>query len=160
MTNRIFNALAVAALSTSFLVAQTTTTGRTPPTVAERVAHRVARLTALLTLTTTQQAQATTLFTTEETALDAIRTDMQTLRTSLQTAVKANNSSAIVTVATQIGADTTKQVEAQATADAAFYALLTTDQQTKFNELNTSGFGGRGFGGPGGPGGPGGHGPH
>jgi Spy/CpxP family protein refolding chaperone len=143
MNKSILNAVAIATLAASFAAGQPT------------VANRVARLTTLLTLTTAQQTQATTIFTTEETALTPIRTSLDTARTALNAAILKNDSAAIVTEATQIGTLTTQQVEAQAKADASFYALLTTDQQTKYTELKSAGFGG-----PGGPGGPGHGGPH
>lgn len=152
MNKLILNAVAVTTLAASFAAGQPT---GTPPTSAEIVSNRVARLTTLLTLTTAQQTQATTIFTTEVTALAAIKTNLDTARTALNAAVLKNDSAAIVTQATQIGALTTQQVEAQAKADASFYALLTPDQQTKYTELRLTGLGGRG-----GPGGPGHGGPH
>jgi Spy/CpxP family protein refolding chaperone len=110
---------------------------------------------ALLTLTTAQQAQATTIYTTEQTALSGLNTSRQTAQTALQTAIKANDLTGIMTQATQIGSLTTQQVEDQAKAEAALYAILTTDQQTKYNQLHSVGLGGRGGPGRGGFGGPG-----
>jgi hypothetical protein len=127
----------------------------TPPTPAQIVANQVARLTTLLTLTTAQQAAATTIFTTEQTALSGLRTSSETARTALQNAVEANDGSAIATQSSQIGDLTGQQVLAQATANAAFYALLTSSQQTTYKALGGPG---AGRGGPGGPG-PGGFGP-
>lgn len=153
MKKRILSALAF----TGVLLAQGPDRSHTPPTAAQMVANRVARLTTLLTLTTAEQAEATTIFTTEQTAMSAIMTSMRTARTALQTAVTKNDQAAIATQATQIGSLTTQQVQAQATAEAAFYAILDPTQQSKFTELNAPGFGGPGgFSGPGGrgPGGP------
>jgi Spy/CpxP family protein refolding chaperone len=152
MKKTLLGAIALATFSTTFLPAQSTGTG-TQPTTAQIVANRVARLTALLTLTTAQQTQATTIFTTEETALSTIRTSLQTAHSTLETAIKADDQTGIATQSTQIGTLTTQQVLAQAKADAAFYAILTSDQQTKYNTLQLVGLGGPG-GGPGGPGGP------
>ena len=151
MTQRISKALTFAVFAASLLSAQNT---QTPPTTAQIVANLVARLTTLLTLTSTQQTQATTIFTTEQTALAALRTSIQTAQTALTTAIKANDQAGIATQATAIGNATTQEVEAQAKADAAFYLILTPEQQTKYNELKSGvgGFGGPGFGGPG-PGG-------
>jgi hypothetical protein len=86
---------------------------------------------------------------------------MQTAQTALQTAITSN--SGISAAATTIGSLTTQQVTADATADAEFYAILTTTQQTKYATLKLPGLGGFGGlggsgGGPGGPpagGGPG-----
>ena len=114
------------------------------------VANRVARLTSLLTLTAAQQSQATTIFTNEQAAESTIRTSMETARTALRTAVQSNDTGGIVTQSAQIGALTTRQVETQAKAEAAFYAILTPEQKTKYNERPAGVPGGRGgFGGRG-----------
>lgn len=112
-------------------------------------ATQVARLTTLLSLTTAQQAQATTIFTNEQTAITPIETQVQTLRTSLTAAVKSNQTSTIDTVAAQLGAYNGQITAIQSKAQAAFYAILTATQQTQYDSL-------RGPGGPGG--GPGGRG--
>ena len=159
MNKRILYTIAFASVSMSVLLAQGT--ARTPPTAAERVANRVARLTTLLTLTAAEQAEATTIFTTEQSALSGVMTNMRTARTALKAAVQKNDQAAIATQAAQIGSLVTQEVQAQATSQAAFYAILDSTQQTKFNELHSPGFGGPGgFGGAGGRGrGPGGPGP-
>ena len=126
----------------------------TPPTPAQMVANQVARLTKLLDLTAAEQTAATAIFTTEQTALAAVRTNMQTARKALQTAIKTDDTATIGTQATQIGTLTGEEVLAQATASGAFYALLTSEQQTKYETLGPLG------GGPAGPGGFGGPGPH
>jgi Spy/CpxP family protein refolding chaperone len=139
-----FRTIALTAISAAILPAQT------GPSITDMVANRVAHLTKLLTLTTAQAAQATSLFTTEESTISTLRTSLQTAQTALKTAVEANSASGITAAATQIGSLDTQIVEARATADAAFYAMLTTAQQTIYNELPE---GGPGFGPPGGPGG-------
>lgn len=141
------------------MLAHAQTATPTPPTTAQMVSNQVSRLTKLLDLTSTQQASATTIFTTEQTAMTALRTSMQTAQTALQTAITSNDAATIATDAAQIGTLTGEQVLAQATASAAFYAILTADQQSKFETLGPLGGGPGGFGGPnGGPGGPGPHG--
>jgi Spy/CpxP family protein refolding chaperone len=133
------------ALSTTFLFAQGP---GTPP--ADRAANRVARLTTLLTLTTDQQTQATAIFTKEQAAESSALTAMQAARKALRSAVQTNDAAGIATSASQIGALTTQLVGDQARADAAFYTILTADQQAKYNELQSAGPGGPGgFGGPG-----------
>jgi len=145
---RLVTLFAFTALSTPFLFAQGQ--GATP---AERIANRVARLTTLLTLTTDQQTQATAIFTKEQSAESSLLTSMQAARKALQAAVEKNDATGITTSATQIGALTTQLVEDQARADAAFYAILTADQQAKYNELQSAGpRGPGGFGGLGGRG--------
>lgn len=150
-------AAAVLGFAAFVVSAQTTTTPPTPPAPADIASHIVARLTKLLDLNSSQQTEATTIFTTEETTLATLRTSLQNAHTALQTAITGNDSSAIATQATQIGTLTGQQVQAQATASAAFYAILTADQQSKYTTLGPLlGPGGPGgFGGPGGPGGPG-----
>lgn len=145
-----FRTLALTAITAAILPAQTTPPQ--PPSIADIVAHQVAHLTNLLTLTTAQAATATSLFTTEETTISTLRTSLQTAQAALKTAVEANSAAGITAAATQIGALDTQIIEARATADAAFYAMLSTTQQTIYNELPQ---GGPGFGPPGGPGGPG-----
>jgi hypothetical protein len=78
---------------------------------------------------------------------------MNTARTALQTAVEANDTTGISTQASQIGNLTTQEVTARATADAAFFLILSATQQTIYKTLGGPG------GGRGGPGGPGGFGP-
>jgi hypothetical protein len=147
MNKRILAATAILAVTSVIATAQ----NRTPPTPAQLVSNKVARLTTLLDLTSAQQSTATTIFTTEETALATIRTSMHTARTALQTDIKNGNSADIAVEAAAIGSLTTQEVQAEGTADAAFYAILTGDQPSKYESL------GRG---PGGPGGFGGTGPH
>ena len=130
-------------------------TSTTPPDPATMIANQVARLTSLLTLTTAQQTQATTIFTNAQAVITPLQTNIQGYWTSMQTAVKANATTTIDSLAGQIGTATGQIIDAQNKADAAFYAILTSAQQTTLN--NAGGIGGPGFGGgPGGPGGPGG----
>jgi Spy/CpxP family protein refolding chaperone len=144
----------------SIVFSQTAATPPNPPTTAQIVANMVTHFTTLLDVTSAQQAQATTIFTTQQTALQALQTPMQIAQAALQTAVKSNTG--LSAAAAQIGSLTAQQVLAQATGDAAFYAILTPDQQTKYTELNQPPQGGPGQGPgqgpgngcPGGPGGP------
>jgi Spy/CpxP family protein refolding chaperone len=125
-------------------------TSGTPPDPATVVANQVARLTSLLSLTTAQQTQATTIFTNSLNAITPIQTTIKTDQTSLQTAVKANDTATIDQLAGAIGTAQGQILSIQNKADAAFYAILTSDQQTKLSQSHF--FGGPGFGfGPGGP---------
>ncbi len=78
---------------------------------AQTVADRVARLTKALELTSAQQAQAETIFTDEATALAAAKDD----------------------------ASTAERAKARAAASAAFRAILTAEQQTKYAKMGTLG---------------------
>src|SRR5580698_6515382 len=153
MQKRILTApAALMAFSSLLAVAQP---AHTPPTPAQMVTNQVARLTKLLDLTPAQQTSATEYFTTEQTTLATVRTAMHTARTAIEADLKSGNKTDIATQATTIGSLTTQEVQAQATADAEFYAVLTQDQQTKYETLGRGGFGS-----PGGPGGPGPRGTH
>jgi Spy/CpxP family protein refolding chaperone len=143
-------ALAVLTLLTFLLPVNAFENGTgTSLTPAQIVARRVARLTTLLSLTPTQQTQATTIFTTEQTTVSGLQTSIDTARTALETAIQNNYSSGISTQAIQIGNLTGQLVLAEATADAAFYAILTSAQQTLYNNVKLGGLVGPGdFGGP------------
>jgi Spy/CpxP family protein refolding chaperone len=129
-------------------------TSATPPDPATMVANQVAQLTSLLSLTSAQQAQATTIFTNAANAISPLQTTMRSDYTSLQTAVKSNATATIDQLSSAIGSLYGQIVDIQNRADAAFYAILTSAQQTTLG--NTSFPGGPGFGigfgpGPGGP---------
>lgn len=110
-------------------------------------ARRVAMLTRRLSLTADQQTQATTIFTAAATANATTYTSLSSVRQQLNDAVKANNTAAINQAANTIGTLTTTLTASDAKANAAFYAILTPDQQTKFNSSHgPGGFGGAGFG--------------
>jgi Spy/CpxP family protein refolding chaperone len=114
-----------------------------PPSAAQIAAHQVAHLTKLLTLTSSQQTQATTIFTTAETALLPLRASLKTAKTTLTTAIEGNDSATIATQTTEIGTLTAQEQLVRATAEAAFYQILTPTQQTSYAEELTHGLGDR-----------------
>ena len=122
-------------------------TSAAPPDPASIVANKVTRLTSLLTLTTAQAAQATSIFTAAQNGITPLETTLSGYHTSLQTAVKSNAVSTIDSLSASIGATLGQITALQNKADAAFYAILTPTQQTT---LGTAGPGGPG-GGRGGP---------
>lgn len=124
-------------------------TSNTAPDPATVVANEVSHLTRLLTLTTAQQTQATTIFTAALKAITPLNTTLATDHTNLAAAVKTNSTSTIDSISANIGTLTGQITDIQNKADAAFYAILTADQKTK---LDSSG----GFGPAGGQGGRGG----
>ena len=144
MKKLISSALALAALC----VAQT------PPTPAQMATRNVEHLTMMLDLTSTQQTQATAIFTKQATDLSGIHGSVQTEQTALLTAIKANDASGISVAAGQLGTLHTQSITIEATASAAFYQILTAAQQTKYAAFGLSH--GPGSGGPGGRGGRGG----
>jgi len=121
---------------------------RAPLDPAMIVQHQVERLTRNLNLTSDQQAKATDIFTNAQTANQSIMTELRQAHTSLAAAIKSNDVNSIGTLSSQIGTLTGQMTANTAKADAAFYAILTADQQAKYTP-GTGGFGGRGFGGPG-----------
>ncbi len=152
--NNILKSTVVGAILASAAFAQPSSgelTGRTPPDPATMIQHKVERLTSLLTLTTAQAAQATTIFTAAQTAVTPLQTSISGYRTSLQAAVKSNSTAIIDQLSASIGSATGQMLAIQNKADAAFYATLTSAQQTTLAAAG-GGFGG-GRGGPGGPGG-------
>jgi Spy/CpxP family protein refolding chaperone len=150
MKKWICSFIAVGMLSVAGLLAQDSTP-HTRPTPEQMITNRVSRLTTLLTLNSAQQTQATTIFTNEQTAMTNLHSSMRAAHTALKTAIENNDTAGITAQATQIGNLTTQEIENRAQAQAAFYALLTPDQQTKYKQLEPAGPRGRGgFGGPGG----------
>src|ERR1051326_1646007 len=74
-------AIALTAILAASLLAQRpfgVMTSSAPPDPATLVANQVARLTALLTLTTAQAAQATTIFTNAQTSITPLQTTLST----------------------------------------------------------------------------------
>ena len=134
--------IAVTAVLSATLLAQRPfgmMTGSTLPDPATIVARKVDRLTKLLTLTTSQATEGTTIFTNALSAVTPIETSLRADRQSLQTAVKANDAATIESLSTNIGLLTGQILTIQKKADALFYASLTQAQQ---NTLSQS----RGFG--------------
>jgi Spy/CpxP family protein refolding chaperone len=134
-----------AALLAPFLMAQGT---GGPPDTQTMVKMRVSMLTSMLSLTDAQQTTATALFTDVETASATIRSNSKTNRQSLTAAIKKNDAASIESLAVAAGTISGQLTAIQSKAEAAFYAILTADQQTKYDSMP-----GGGFGGPGGPGG-------
>ena len=114
------------------------------PADATMVEHRVARLTALLGLSSEQATQATTIFTNAQTALAPFETSLRQASEALPAAVKSNATSTIDTLATTIGSATAQITAIRNKADAAFYGILTSDQQAKFGQTGGWGMGGLG----------------
>ena len=121
----------------------------TPPDPATMAQNQVTRLTAILSLTTAQAAQATTIFTNAANAVTPIQTELNTNRQSIETAIQGNATAAIDQLATAMGGLTGQITAIQSKAQAAFYAILTADQQSKLNQIGPMGMGP--MMGPGGP---------
>jgi len=122
-----------------------------PPDPATAVQNRVARLTQLLGLNSSQAGQATTIFTNAQTVLTPVETMLTQARQALPNAVKANNTATIDQLAQTIGSATAQITSIQNRADAAFYAILDPGQQSKLGQGRGWGMHGRGPRGPGHP---------
>lgn len=153
--------LAIACMATAFSTALVCAQGPgpggrrgAPPDPQTMIAMRVNYMAELLNLTDAQKAKATTIFTDAHTASQPIQSSLQTTRQSLAQAVKKDDTAAIDQLAATLGTATGQLVAISSKADAAFYATLTADQQTKYDQMPRGGPGG----GPG-PMGPGGFGP-
>jgi hypothetical protein len=115
------------------------TTTHTPPTPAQIAQRRVQALTNFLSLNSTQQGEALTIFTTLANNNVSIEANLKTARQTLDAAVESNNTASIATAAGTIGSLTTQLTTNNATADAQFYLILNTEQQTKFAKMLTRG---------------------
>ncbi|MGI9100902.1 MAG: Spy/CpxP family protein refolding chaperone [Terriglobales bacterium] len=124
----------VVALLAAGLAAQTPPPG--PPSPAARVQHQISFLTTMLSLTPAQQQQATTIFTNAATQAAALHDSMHTAHQSLHDAVQSNNTGAIDQASATIGQLTTQLTSIESKAHAAFYQILSADQQAKFNALH------------------------
>jgi Spy/CpxP family protein refolding chaperone len=127
-----------------------------PPDPAKMAQHRIDFLTKQLSLTPQQQQQATTIFGEIANNAKATHDQMRTAHDSLKTAIQKNDTAGIEQAANTIGSLNTQMIVAHAKAQAAFYQILTPDQQAKMNDLESHhGMGmhrhGFGHGGPGGP---------
>ncbi len=124
------------------------------PNPAAMIQHRVQRMTTILTLNATQQAQIATILTNSVAAESGIHTSMRAAHTSLKAAIQANDAATIEQVSNQIGTLTAQSTAAHAKTEAAIYQVLNAEQQSKASQLGDEmfgGFGGPGHGGPGGP---------
>lgn len=148
----IINSMLTTAFGTVLLFAQGPPPGN-PPDPAAMIARRVGRLSTLLGLSDAQQQQATKIFTDATTKGAGIVTSLRSARTDLKTATQQNNASNIHIAATAIGNLTGQLTEDEALAQASFFAILTPDQQSRLNQLESRRPGMFGGGPP--PGGPG-----
>jgi len=114
--------------------------------------NRLEYLTGYLSLTETQQAQAKTLFDAAAAANETARGQMTAAQDALTAAVKANRADAeLDRLAAAVGVIQGQMAGINAKSSAKFYALLTTEQKTKYDAIGNRGGGGPGGGGGAGP---------
>jgi Spy/CpxP family protein refolding chaperone len=109
--------------------------------------NRIDFLATVLSLTDAQKTQATAIFDAAETASASLRETQASQRMALNDAAKSNAADAAIDqLAATLGATSGQLAAIQTKAFAKFYALLTTDQRTKLDEVKANGRGMRGPG--------------
>lgn len=118
-----------------------------PGRAEHMVQHRVSYLTTVLSLSSAQQTQVTSILTSAEGNRSTFHTSMRTAHTNLQNAIRSNDAAAMEQAANAIGALAAQEALARAKNEAAIYQVLTPDQQAKTAQLDSEGRrGGPGFG--------------
>jgi Spy/CpxP family protein refolding chaperone len=145
MKKTIASIAIILALAASFAFAQMGPPHGDP---AAHMQHHLAMLTKHLDLTAAQQQQATTIFNNAAAAQTTIHTSLKTAHDGLDFAIKANDTGAIDQAATTIGNLTAQMISTHAKARAAFFQILTPDQQAKMTQFESQH---QHFGGPDGP---------
>jgi hypothetical protein len=107
----------------------------TIPKSAVKQAKYVGFLTTLLSLTPGQEAEAARIFATASASHAEVKISLKTARQTLGQAVKDNDGGAISRASGVIGRLASELHSLGANAQAAFYQLLTGDQQAKFNQF-------------------------
>lgn len=109
---------------------------------------RLDYLAGFLSLTDSQKSQAQTIFTAASTATATAQGQLDSARTALRDAWKANRADTeLDRLGAAVGVIEGQIAAINAKAQAKFYALLTAEQKTKYDQISS-----RGPGGPGGPG--------
>jgi Spy/CpxP family protein refolding chaperone len=102
---------------------------------ARMIQRRVAKMTALLTLTPAQQTQVTAILTNAAQSRAGERGSMKQVRAQMRTAIEANDSATIDQASNQIGNIAAQNAAARAKTAAAIYQILTPDQKAKAQQL-------------------------
>lgn len=111
------------------------------PPGAPAMPSRLDFLTDSLSLTSSQQVQARTIFNSEDMAAGSALTAWQQAQAALTTAAKQGQSdSAMDQLAAAVGAAFGGAAAIHAKAEKQFYAILTADQQARYDNLTTMGF--------------------
>ncbi|HTZ59667.1 MAG TPA: Spy/CpxP family protein refolding chaperone [Acidobacteriaceae bacterium] len=106
-----------------------------PPSPATIAQHEVQRYNTLLTLTPAQVEQATTIFTTEATTRQNSWAAEKAAHQALEAAITSNDTATIQSTAASLGQMQGEMLAAHALARAQFYAILSSDQKTKYGQL-------------------------
>lgn len=109
---------------------------------ARIIQRRVAKMTAVLSLTPAQQTQVTSILTNSLAANSGTRGQMKSARATMRTAIQSNDSATIEQASNTIGNIAAQNAAARAKTAAAIYQILTPAQQAKAQQLADL-FGGR-----------------
>jgi len=134
MKNAIRSSIIILALATSYAFAQAGPPSDGP---ARHAQHHLAFLTKQLDLTPAQQQQAATIFNNAAGAHTATQANLKTAHDGLNAAVKTNDTAAIDQAAAAIGNLTAQMISAHAKAQAAFFQILTPEQQAKVTQFES-----------------------
>jgi Spy/CpxP family protein refolding chaperone len=144
--------LVTLALATLIAIPMFGQTSPKPPSPAERAQRQVKALTTLLSLTSAQQQQATTIYINAAKAEQTVHQSEKDVQESLHSAIKNNDTTTIDEISSTLAQSMAQLTSIKAKADAAFYQILSAEQQSKFSDLGSQHLGGLdGAGGPGGP---------
>jgi Spy/CpxP family protein refolding chaperone len=140
MKGHLFQFAAVTTLAAGMALAQAPST-RTPP-AAQKVpfTHPVfghEQMMQALNLTTVQKQQAKTIFGDARQKAEPVRQEMRQNREALYAAVKANNTSQIERLSAHQGELQGKALAIRSEAMAKFYAILTPEQRTKEDQMQS-----------------------
>jgi Spy/CpxP family protein refolding chaperone len=124
----------ILAFAVSFAVAQMGPPHGDP---AAHMQHHLAMLTKHLDLSAAQQQQATTIFTNAAASQTTIHNSLKTAHDGLSSAIKTNDTAAIDQAAATIGNLTAQMISNHAKAQAAFFQILTPDQQAKMTQFES-----------------------
>ncbi|MGB7759665.1 MAG: hypothetical protein WBL61_07550 [Bryobacteraceae bacterium] len=105
------------------------------PKSAAKQAKYLNSLTALLSLTPAQQEQAATIFASAASARVAAHASHQAAHQALSDAVRNNDANAISRTSRILGNLTSQHISNGALANAAFFQILTSDQQSKLSQF-------------------------
>jgi Spy/CpxP family protein refolding chaperone len=105
------------------------------PTSEAKQTKYLNSLTALLSLTPTQQLQAATIFANATSVQASVHVNLKAGRKALKDAVKSYDTGGISQASAALGALTIQHISNGALAHAAFYQILTPDQQSTMSKL-------------------------
>lgn len=107
------------------------------PHTASRQAKYISFLSALLSLSPGQQAETTSIFAAASTAAGELKAAAKTHKRSLGASVAANDASGISQASLVIGKAASQRHTIDAKANAAFFQILTADQQQTLTKLRS-----------------------